>query len=108
MKRYEIWLISSQNRRILLGLSISESVDKALRFNWFDYIFDLFIDWLVTLGQMFAVNKTSVNAATDPHEPPPNFAFLEILAEFSAKLMKQDKKTVSKQKWVVRWDACMI
>ena len=45
---------------------------------------------------MFAVNRTAVNVAMDPHEPPPNFAFLEILAEFSAKLMKQDKKTARK------------
>ena len=49
---------------------------------------------ILFIGQMFAVNRTAVNVATDPHEPPPNFAFLEILAEFSAKLMKQDKKTV--------------
>ena len=45
-------------------------------------------------GQMFAVNRSANNVASDPHEPPPNFAFLEVLAEFSAKLMKQDKKTV--------------
>lgn len=26
--------------------------------------------------------------------PPPNLAFLEVLCEFSSKLLRQDKKTV--------------
>lgn len=26
--------------------------------------------------------------------PPPNLAFLEVLSEFSSKLLRQDKKTV--------------
>ena len=54
---------------------------------------------------MFAVNRTVANVATDPHEPPPNFAFLEILAEFSAKLMKLDKKTVRMmiELWRKKW-----
>ena len=60
-------------------------------------------------GQMFAVNRTVANVATDPHEPPPNFAFLEILAEFSAKLMKQDKKTVRMiQLWREKNVACIL
>ena len=30
----------------------------------------------------------------DPTAPPPNLSFLEILTEFSNKLLKQDKKVV--------------
>ena len=29
-----------------------------------------------------------------PEYPPPNLAFLEVLCEFSSKLLRQDKKTV--------------
>ncbi|KAL3847142.1 hypothetical protein ACJMK2_018071 [Sinanodonta woodiana] len=34
------------------------------------------------------------NADADPNAPPPCMAFLEVLCEFTNKLMKQDKKTV--------------
>lgn len=37
---------------------------------------------------------TPLENPTDPLGPPPNLAFLEILAEFTNKLMKQDKKVV--------------
>lgn len=39
----------------------------------------------------------SLTPLTNPNDPkgiPPNLAFLEILCEFTNKLMKQDKKTV--------------
>ena len=39
----------------------------------------------------------SVTPLENPHDargPPPNMAFLEVLSEFSCKLMKQDKRTV--------------
>jgi cohesin complex subunit SA-1/2 len=36
----------------------------------------------------------NMESADDPNGPPPNLAFLEILCEFTGKLMKQDKKTV--------------
>uniref|UniRef100_A0A8C1FTP0 Cohesin subunit SA n=1 Tax=Cyprinus carpio carpio TaxID=630221 RepID=A0A8C1FTP0_CYPCA len=36
-----------------------------------------------------------------PEYPPPNLAFLEVLCEFSSKLLRQDKKTGS---WVMRND----
>lgn len=43
-------------------------------------------------GILFAVNPLENPA--DPTGPPPNLAFLEILTEFTNKLLKQDKKVV--------------
>ncbi|XP_023223876.1 cohesin subunit SA-1-like [Centruroides sculpturatus] len=43
-------------------------------------------------GILFAV--TPFENVVDPLGPPPNLAFLEILCEFTNKLMKQDKKVV--------------
>ena len=43
-------------------------------------------------GILVAVNPLENPA--DPTGPPPNLAFLEILTEFSNKLLKQDKKVV--------------
>lgn len=39
-------------------------------------------------------STSTMEAADDPINPPQNIAFLEILAEFTNKLMKQDKKVV--------------
>jgi len=81
-KSTEFGFIKDLARRFALSFGLDQTKNR-------DAVARLHIE-----GQMFAVNRTAVNVATDPHEPPPNFAFLEILAEFSAKLMKQDKKTV--------------
>ncbi|KAG7164936.1 cohesin subunit SA-3-like [Homarus americanus] len=43
-------------------------------------------------GILFAVNPLETPA--DPTGPPPNLAFLEILTEFTNKLLKQDKRVV--------------
>ncbi|CAI9736491.1 cohesin subunit SA-1 isoform X1 [Octopus vulgaris] len=43
-------------------------------------------------GILFSL--TPVSNAADPKGMPPNLSFLEILCEFTNKLMKQDKKTV--------------
>ncbi|XP_042863250.1 cohesin subunit SA-2-like isoform X2 [Penaeus japonicus] len=43
-------------------------------------------------GILFAVNPLENPA--DPTGPPPNLAFLEILTEFTNKLLKQDKRVV--------------
>lgn len=43
-------------------------------------------------GILFAV--TINEGIEDPLRPPPNLPFLEILAEFTNKLLKQDKKVV--------------
>lgn len=43
-------------------------------------------------GILFAVQNTE--AAEDPSAPPPCLLFLEILNEFTNKLLKQDKKVV--------------
>lgn len=42
-------------------------------------------------GIVFATHQEDPNK---PVYPPPNLAFLEVLTEFTSKLMKQDKKTV--------------
>lgn len=42
-------------------------------------------------GILFSISETDT---TDASKPPPNIAFLEVLCEFTNKLMKQDKKTV--------------
>ncbi|KAJ1523651.1 hypothetical protein ONE63_001493 [Megalurothrips usitatus] len=44
-------------------------------------------------GILFAVFQ-SPDAPEDPSNPPPNLAFLEILSEFTNKLLKQDKRVV--------------
>jgi cohesin complex subunit SA-1/2 len=41
---------------------------------------------------LFATNPPK--NSNDPTGPPPNLAFLEIAAEFTKKLLKQDKRTV--------------
>ena len=43
-------------------------------------------------GILLAVNP--LENPDDPNAPPPNLSFLEILTEFSNKLLKQDKKVV--------------
>lgn len=43
-------------------------------------------------GILFAVS--GAENAEDPTGPPPNLPFLEILAEFTNKLLKQDKRVV--------------
>ena len=43
-------------------------------------------------GILFAVNP--LENPTDSTGPPPNIAFLEILTEFTNKLLKQDKRVV--------------
>lgn len=43
-------------------------------------------------GILFAV--TGAENADDPTGPPPNLPFLEILSEFTNKLLKQDKRVV--------------
>jgi cohesin complex subunit SA-1/2 len=43
-------------------------------------------------GILFAVNPLENSA--DPTGPPPNLPFLEILTEFTNKLLKQDKRVV--------------
>ena len=40
------------------------------------------------------VAVTPMENPSDPTGPPPNLPFLEILAEFTNKLLKQDKKVV--------------
>ena len=45
-------------------------------------------------GILVSVNPMENN--DDPSGPPPNLPFLEILAEFTNKLLKQDKKVVLK------------
>jgi len=42
---------------------------------------------------LFALKRED-GAASNESEAPPNLSFLGILVEFSAKLMRQDKKTV--------------
>ena len=42
-------------------------------------------------GILFSIANTDTNDLT---KPPPNISFLEVLCEFTNKLMKQDKKTV--------------
>lgn len=37
---------------------------------------------------------TPMEDHNNPGGPPPNLSFLEILSEFTSKLMRQDKKTV--------------
>ncbi|XP_023012703.1 stromal antigen [Leptinotarsa decemlineata] len=44
-------------------------------------------------GIIFAVTS-SENTMEDPTGPPPNLSFLEILTEFTNKLLKQDKRVV--------------
>lgn len=44
-------------------------------------------------GILFAVQSNS-DAVDDPSAPPPCLLFLEILNEFTNKLLKQDKKVV--------------
>lgn len=36
----------------------------------------------------------SVTPRSDPSSPPPNLMFLEIMSEFTNKLLKQDKRVV--------------
>ena len=43
-------------------------------------------------GILFSLNP--LEDPNDPAGPPPNLAFLEITAEFTNKLLKQDKKVV--------------
>lgn len=43
-------------------------------------------------GILVSVNP--LENPVDPNGPPPNLPFLEILTEFSNKLLKQDKKVV--------------
>lgn len=43
-------------------------------------------------GILFATNP--LENPNDPTGPPPNLAFLEIMAEFTNKLLKQDKRMV--------------
>lgn len=45
-------------------------------------------------GVLFAVGTDEGIAQDDPSVPPPHVAFLEILAEFTNKLLKQDKRIV--------------
>ena len=42
-------------------------------------------------GILFSLSEAET---IEGNKPPPNLAFLEILCEFTNKLMKQDKKTV--------------
>lgn len=44
-------------------------------------------------GILFAVQQNG-DVPEDPSSPPPNLAFLEILSEFTNKLLKQDKRVV--------------
>lgn len=44
-------------------------------------------------GILFAVQNNN-DAVDDPSAPPPHLLFLEILNEFTNKLLKQDKKVV--------------
>lgn len=44
-------------------------------------------------GILFAVNQAN-DSTDDPTAPPPCLLFLEILNEFTNKLLKQDKKVV--------------
>ena len=48
--------------------------------------------FFLSLGILFATNP--LENPNDPTGPPPNLAFLEIAAEFTNKLLKQDKKMV--------------
>lgn len=43
-------------------------------------------------GILFAVS--GAETSEDPTGPPPNLPFLEILTEFTNKLLKQDKRVV--------------
>lgn len=43
-------------------------------------------------GILFSVNP--LENSEDPTGPPPNLPFLEILTEFTNKLLKQDKRVV--------------
>ena len=43
-------------------------------------------------GILFSL--TPMEDPNNPEGPPPNMGYLEILSEFTAKLMKQDKKVV--------------
>lgn len=45
-------------------------------------------------GVLFAVGTDEGISQDDPSVPPPHVAFLEILAEFTNKLLKQDKRIV--------------
>jgi cohesin complex subunit SA-1/2 len=42
-------------------------------------------------GILFAVN---LGDQADPTQAPPNLAFLDVLSEFTNKLLKQDKRVV--------------
>lgn len=44
-------------------------------------------------GILFAVQQNG-DVPEDPSSPPPNLPFLEILSEFTNKLLKQDKRVV--------------
>lgn len=51
-------------------------------------------------GIQFAVQDWGgAEGGIDPGSPPPHLMFLEILAEFTNKLLKQDKRVV----WVPTW-----
>ena len=43
-------------------------------------------------GILFSLNP--LQDPNNPGGPPPNLSFLEVISEFSGKLMKGDKKTV--------------
>lgn len=59
---------------------------------------DLF--FILPLTNIFALFRDGIEFAfkyqnpKGPEYPPPNLAFLEVLCEFSSKLLRQDKKTV--------------
>ena len=44
-------------------------------------------------GVLFAITPPD-GIEQDPTGPPPNLSFLEILSEFTNKLLKQDKRVV--------------
>lgn len=44
-------------------------------------------------GVLFAINAPE-GVELDPLGPPPNLSYLEILSEFTNKLLKQDKRLV--------------
>ena len=53
----------------------------------------------IFLGHFLCIFREGILFATSQGEvpsegPPPNLAFLEVLAEFSSKLLRQDKKAV--------------
>lgn len=45
-------------------------------------------------GILFAVTQNTEGAEPDPYAAPPCLLFLEILNEFTNKLLKQDKRVV--------------